>query len=385
MSESSTKQIIFYLSLIVIVSVLLQACRSSSSSQPGSASVPQATPPIATASLTVAPARSDSTPTSVIAERLQLSPYTHPSKRFSINHPDSWEPYERPDGVIFIEPGDKAGYSVVFSEVGRSYSEQELNQYLVTFVAQNFAGEGSGFKAINQEALADGSIVAQFASNDPDLGRAISEVRVFQDDTIVFVLHFSTTADQWASSRQRLEQLVNSFRALDSGTAAEVPLTEEPPQWELIGPENERFGFFYADNWEIVAREGSAVTVREPNADLVFTAGSFAWPNAADDPEAAEKAALKHMESLAHQFEQVQHLPPAEFQLDTSTGTTIDFFYNNADDAAVAGSVITAVHDDRMYKIVFTALAEPAEQYDLALQWFNPMIGSFKFLSPDDP
>ncbi|MDH3675175.1 MAG: hypothetical protein OES12_06745, partial [Anaerolineae bacterium] len=76
MSESSTKQIIFYLWLIVIVSVLLQACRSSSSSQPGSASTPQTTPPIATASLTVAPASSDSTPTSVIAERLQLSPYT---------------------------------------------------------------------------------------------------------------------------------------------------------------------------------------------------------------------------------------------------------------------------------------------------------------------
>jgi hypothetical protein len=362
---------------------MLQACRSSS--PPGSTSTPQATPAIATASLTVSPAGSNSTPTSVIAESLQLRPYTHPSKRFSINQPDGWEPYERPDGVIFIEPGDQAGYSVVFSEVGRSYSEQELNQYLVTFVAQNFAGEGSGFKAINQETLADGSIVAQFASNDPDLGRAISFIRVFQDNTVVFVLHFSTTADQWGSSRQRLEQLVNSFGALDTSPAAEVPLTEEPPQWELIGPENERFGFFYANNWEIVTREGSVVTVRAPDVDLVFTASSFAWPKLADDREAAEKAALEHMESLAQQFEQVQHLPPAEFPLDTSTGTTIDFFYNNEDDAAVAGSVITAVHDDRMYKIVFTAPAEPAEQYDLALQWFNPMIGSFKFLSPDDP
>jgi hypothetical protein len=312
-----------------------------------------------------------------------LALYTHPSNRFSVRHPDNWEPFERQDGAIFIEPGDRAGYSVIFNDVGIAYSDQDLNQYLVTFVAQNFAGEGSGFKAISQEQLPEGLVVAQFASNEPDLGRTISEVRVFQRGSIVFVLHFSSTEAQWESSSPKLQALVDSFEALETGPDLAGESDGEPPQWELIGPDGEQFSFFFADNWVVAERDRTSVTVTDPAGDLVFSADSFAWPRAETDPKAAEKAALEHLAELSQKFEQIEHLPPAEFPLASSTGATIDFFYQTNGGKNVAGSVITAAHEGKMYKIVFTAPAEPPEDYDLALQWFNPMYRSFRFLSPE--
>ena len=329
------------------------------------------------------PTEPDSTPTSVVPIQGDPALYTHRSGRFSIGHPDSWEPFEREDGAIFVEPGDRAGYSVIFDDVGAPYSRQDLNQYLVTFVAQNFAGEGSGFKAISQEQLPDGTVVAQFASNEPDLGRTISEVRVFQHGTTVFVLHLSTTDAQWESSQPKLQALMESFEALETDQSVAERAADDPPQWELIGPDGKQFSFFYADSWVVAERDRNSVTVTDPAGELVFTANSFAWPRASSDPRAAEKAALEHLEELSLSFEQVEHLPPAEFPLASSTGATIDFFYQTDDGESVAGSVITAVHDGKMYKIVFYAPADPAEEYDIALQWFNPMYRSFRFLSPN--
>ena len=319
----------------------------------------------------------------MIPNGVTLYDYTHPSNRFSIKYPFNWETLDRADGVIFAEPGDAAGYSVVFSDVGKRYTPQELNQYLVTFVAQNFAGEGSNFKAISQEEQPDGSIVAQFSTTDPNLGQIISQLQVQQDQTIVFTLHFSTTEEQWDVTFNKLQEITKSFKPIDVSSAIKVEATDEAPIWELIGPENKEFGFFYADNWEIVNRDENSITVREPSLNLEFSASNFAWPNSSD-PKAAEEAALQHIETLSEQFSKVQHLPPATFPLDTATGATIDFTFADDNGALMAGSVITALNKNKMHKIVFTAPAEPVELYDVALQWFNPMYKSFKFLSPED-
>jgi hypothetical protein len=114
---------------------------------------------------------------------------------------------------------------------------------------------------------------------------------------------------------------------------------------------------------------------------MTFTASKFSWPQIRLDPQAAEKAALAHLENLAAEYKNVQSLPPTEFPLHTATGTTIDFVYTTDDDVIMAGSVITAAHDGKMYKIVFTA---PTDFYEPALEWFNPMYKSFRFLEPEE-
>jgi hypothetical protein len=357
----------------IIGIIFLPACRNQPTSNP------VAVAPSSTATISLpTPA---GTPTSVVSEQLTLESYTHPTNRFSLDYPTNWKFFERPDGVILLEPSGKAGYSVVFSDAGRIYNEQELNQYLVTFVAQNFAGEGSNFKPIHQETQANGSVIARFAWVDPNLGSTISELQLSQQETIVFVLHISTAEEQWESSKAGLERLISTFRPLDTSPNPEVEPTDEPPVWTLIGPESKEFGFFYASDWEILEQSENEVSVALPDSQMTFTASNFSWPHAMGDPKSAEKAALAHIETLSENYKNVQNLPPAEFPLDTETGATIDFLYTGDEGTNMAGSVITVAHSGKMYKIVFTA---PAEAYEMALQWFNPMHQSFKFLSPEE-
>lgn len=360
------------ISLTVMLAGALEAC--------GQAAAPVTpTPPTPTPTATVT-----GTPTPVVAAAGpdSLQSFTHSSNRFSISYPANWTAHERDDAVIFVEPGDRAGYSVVFNDTGKAYSQQELNQFLVTFVAQNFAGEGSNFKAIKQQTQADGSIVAQFSTTDPNLGQTISQVKVFQQSATVFVLHFSAIQEQWDASRPGLQALVNSFTPLEPAPAAQAAPTQEPV-WELIGPESKEFGFFYASNWEVTTQNENSVSVTEPTTNMTFTASNFNWPAAKNNAKAAKAAALAFIQELSKEY-QVQHLPPTEFPLDTAAGATIDFYYLGPDDTPFAGSVITALNKGKMHRIVFTAPAEPVELYDAALQWFNPMYKSFKFLKPED-
>ncbi len=352
--------------LLVSLILILQACNSQGAATPAPATSPTVTPYL--------------TPTSVLPDQIILSKYTHPDNRFSADYPDNWQLFEQPDGMILLDPNGHVGYSVVFTDVGQIYSPEELNQYLVTFVAQNFAGEGSNFQAISQETISDDLVVARFASIDPDLGPAISEVRIFRKDTIIFVVYFSTIEEQWETSHRKLQKLADGFTPLDTSVIAEPSPTPEPPIWTLIGPESKTFGFLYADNWEVLEMEQNLVSVGLSEPPMIFTASKSTWPQAKTDPAASKKAALAHLETLLEEFETIQNLPPADFPLHTATGTTIDFVYTTGEGLDMAGSVITAVNDGNMHKVVFTA---PAEFYDAALQWFNPMYKSFKFLEPE--
>jgi hypothetical protein len=47
----------------------------------------------------------------------------------------------------------------------------------------------------------------------------------------------------------------------------------------------------------------------------------------------------------------------------------------------MAGSLITAVSEGQLYRITFLA---PAEMYEGALQWFNPMYKSFTILPAEE-
>ena len=73
--------------------------------------------------------------------------------------------------------------------------------------------------------------------------------------------------------------------------------------------------------------------------------------------------------------------PVADFPLDTLTGLTIDFLYTTEEGVEMAGSIIAATSEDKLYRIIFTA---PAELYEFTLQWFNPMYKSFKILPAEE-
>jgi hypothetical protein len=318
----------------------------------------------------------------MVSDLIATGTYTHTTGRFRIGYPENWQFSEQPDGTIFVEPGDRGGYSVFFSDVGEVYSKRELNQFLVTFVVENFLEEGSDFEAISQEAQADGSIEAQFATLDPRLGQTINAVRVLQEDTIVFVLLISVTEEQWTVSQNELQALTDTLTPLDTAPLlVEVPPTEEPPVWLLIGPTSNQFAFFYPSDWEILGQDENTVTVTMPDTEIVFEASTFDWPGADDNLETAEKAAQAYLANLSKKYKEVENLPASEFPLDTATGATIDFLYTTAEDKTMAGSVIMAASEGRMYRVVFSA---PAEFYQAALEWFNPMYKSFKILSPDD-
>jgi hypothetical protein len=316
----------------------------------------------------------------VLADLRTLNTFTHQSRRFQIDYPVNWQLFERPDGVIFLEPGHRAGYSLFFADTGEVYGAEALDQYLVTFVAQNFAKPDSAFKAISQSRLADGAAVAQFSAQDPILGQAINEIRVSQVETIVFVALISASQAQWPVSEASLQALVDTFTPLQTKPAAAGPATAEAPVWELVGPAGNTFAFFAPSNWERLFRDESAVEVGQPDNELHFRAESSAWTDLNPAPAAAEAAALAYLAELTARYEALEHSPPGDFPLGTVTGKTVDFLYQ-VDDKQMAGSIIAAAHKENLYLVVFTA---PAELYEAALQWYNPMVQSFTFLEPDE-
>ncbi|MCB0166526.1 MAG: hypothetical protein KDI79_20020 [Anaerolineae bacterium] len=355
--------------LFFITLCWLQACSSATVAP---------TPAIVTASPPTTTAPPSFSPVAVDFETLQ--PYTHPSRRFMAQYPASWQIVERDDGVIFLEPNSRAGYSVIFEDAGQFYTEDDLTHYLVTFVARNFLDEQADFHPISQTTTPDGTVVAQFSAIDPNLGPTTSELRLFQVDTILFIVHISAPEANWAGASDQLQALADQFAPLDTASdlATAEPTTE--PEWTLIGPKSQDFGFLYASDWDILEQRENSITVGHKATGMTFTASKFSWPNAAVDSQAAEKAAAEHIETLSKTVENMRSLPASSFPVADVTGATIDFLYTDDQGRDIAGSVITAVKKGQMYKMEFSA---PADIYDAALVWFNPMQRSFTFLTPD--
>jgi hypothetical protein len=372
----------FLISLLISTPllVIVNGCTGSSGEQPGFTPIrpdPTSTPTLAAAATVHNP-----TPTSVVLEQIPISTFTDPTNRFTIDYPESWQQFEQPNGVIFIEPGDQAGYSVTIHDAGEQFSDEELGQYLVTYVVQNFVDESSEFSPIDQETQADGSIVARFTTVDPNLGPMMNEVHVQQQDSIVLTVLINATEEQWQLSRQRLQDLAETATLLDSSPMVQTTPTGEPPSWILIGSTNSQFGFLYPSDWKILRQDEEVVAVAMPDIEVTFEGSMTTLPTAADDPiTAAESAVLAVIDDLSKENQDVQSLPPTEFPLDTLTGVTIDFLYTTEGGTEMAGSIIAAASEDKVYRVIFTA---PAEFYEFTLQWFNPMYKSFKILPAEE-
>lgn len=320
------------------------------------------------------------TPTSIVPDQIELAVYTHSTERFSIAYPENWTPFEQPTGVIFLDPGEEAGYGVTFNDVGEVFTPEELNQYLVSFVAQEFAHR-EDFTPLSQEQSEDGRVVARFASKDRVLGRAINELRLWQEETIIFVTLISVTEAQWKISHEQLQQLADTLTPLDTTPleTEKTPTPEQPPVWGLIGPTGSQFGFYYATNWEVVKQDETSVAVTMPEQpQITFRADVAELEIPPPEPlAAAQKEALQYVESLS----QTRQLPPQEYPLGPLTGITIDYLYQADDGTAMAGSIIVAIEDDKRYRIIFHA---PAQYYEAMLQWFNPMLDSFQILPVEE-
>lgn len=366
----------FLISASLLVAV--NGCGGPAGGQPGFTPIR----PDPTSTSTLAAAAASPTSTSVVPAQVAINTFTHPTNRFTIDYPESWQQFEQSNGVIFIEPGDQAGYSVVFHDAGEQFSNQELGQYLVTYVVQNFVDESSEFSPIDQETQADGSIIARFTTVDPNLGPMVNEVRVQQQDTIVLTVLINATEEQWQLSRQKLQDLAETATLLDSSPIVQATPTGEPPSWILIGSTNNQFGFLYPSDWKILRQNEEVVAVAMPDMAVQFEGSVATLPTAADDPiGAAKSAALAFIEDLSKENQEIQRLPPAEFLLDTLTGVTIDFLYTTEEGTEMAGSIIAAASEEKLYRVVFTA---PAEIYEFTLQWFNPMYKSFKILPAEE-
>jgi hypothetical protein len=194
----------------------------------------------------------------------------------------------------------------------------------------------------------------------------------------VLTILVNATKEQWQLSRQKLQILAKTATVLDSGPIDQATPTEEPPVWILIGATNNQFGFLYPSDWKILRQDEEVVAVAMPDIEVEFEGSVITLPTAAaDSTEAAESAALAFIDELAKENTDVQSLPPLEFPLDTLTGVTIDFLYTTEEGTEMAGSIIAAASEEKVYRVIFTA---PAEFYEFTLQWFNPMYKSFKIL-----
>jgi len=357
----------YFLALLLLI---LTACNDSTA--PKAVAVAQPVP-LTTPSETIQPAE----PTSVVSDYVAINQYIHETNRFAINYPDNWWSVDQPDGVLFVEPSDQAGYSVFFSDVGRVYNQKELRQYMLTFLIDNLIDNPDNFSLIDEWREADGSLVLQFRSqDDPSTGDMVNELQAYQHDTIVYLLLMSINEAQWAISEAKVAGLLASFIALETKPLATPTL--EAPVWELIGPLSAEFGFMSPSDWQILHQETDLVSVAMPETEIIFTANNYFWsPN---DPQAAENAIALYLNELETEFTEIQHQPLTEFPLYNLTGATIDFTYKTQAGEHMAGSIITALSGDKIYQIVFTA---PALEYENSLYWFNPMYKSFKTLSTE--
>jgi hypothetical protein len=361
---------VFPVTILLIIVLFAPACAG--------ASPPPATAPLATFTLPTASPTQTPTLVSLALNLSEVVTYTHSSGTFKMQHPAGWQLFERDDGVITLAPENQAGLTVVFNNVAESYTPAQLEQYLLGFIARNFDQDAPGFEAMRLQQHTDGAVTAVFAAADAEMGLAVNQVRVRQENEVIYLAYTSVPQPAWESAAEPLQWLLESVTPLD--TAATDNPTPTPPVWVLTGPKNQEFGFLMATDWEIVERGDNRIELVSPSGKMTFVADNFVWPAARTDPHASREAALAHLAQLTEVYSDVQSLPPQPFPLDDATGATIDFIYTGTDGQQVAGSIITGVSNGKMHKIVFSA---PVDFYDAALEWFNTMYKSFRFLSPE--
>lgn len=113
-------------------------------------------------------------------------PYTHPSGAFTFGMPEGWNVLTEDEGSATITDGDSA-VGATFTEVGKVYSDKEMDEFANSFVTIFFSYITEDYKILERKVLADGStfVAVEYKQskqkNDADF--------IFkQHDTVVFTL-----------------------------------------------------------------------------------------------------------------------------------------------------------------------------------------------------
>ncbi len=363
---------VFILLLTLSLLIFISACGRGVAEQP--------TPLLPTNTTTLTPTPPTPTPTAtlLISELISTFPYTHTSNIFRIDYPENWQIFEQPAGAIFLEPNKQAGYSLFFSDVGETYSQAELNLYLSAFISQNFDTEAKNFKVIERPQPND-EVVTQILASDPLLGEAINEIRVFQIDTIVFIMLVTLPETQWESSADAVQSLIGTFAPIDTEpVVTKNELSKEEPIWVIAGPTSNKFGFLSPSDWQLLHQGENDIIIGMPDTDIRFEASVMELNSRGSNEAIAETAAQTYIDQLSSTYEDLDSLPASPFPLGGADGVTVDFLYTNEENQQIAGSIITAVEDGYLYQVI---LISPAEFYTASLEWFNPMLQDFRILA----
>lgn len=325
-------------------------------------------------------------PTQLTLNTVPLELYQHPEQGFSIRHPGNWQAFERPDGIVFIDPTGQAAYGVIVVEAARTLSDEEQASFLNQFVAENFAAE-EGFTPMAQN---DSDIT--FNSTDPNLGPSTNRIGLISQSaaagTKLYLTQMTIVDAEWARAAPVLQTYLQTLIPASPNVQATPPTPAGPPTWELFTHPTERLAFLYPSTWKVVARE-QIITATEVSQAYVFNlhimplTETIAALNLdpATDPVALSVTYIDAETAiLAEQHANLETRPAEPYLTDGAAGTSIDYLYINADGQPVAGSLIATPLEDRLLRITLEA---PAEQYSAALLWFNPMLQSFRVLPAD--
>jgi hypothetical protein len=309
----------------------------------------------------------------ILFEDMPTQTYTHlSSQRFSIDYPLNWQFFEQANGVVFVDPTDRAGYRVVFSPVNTALAPEALRTFALQFVQDNFGDEDSF------EILAQDEHTIRFKGTDANFGPAMNELSFLQDGELVYFVLITVVENQWAQAAEGLRDLAASLTFHPAPELTPTP-SNVPPQWALYGHPTEKFAFLYPDTWQITEAEQSVVATL-PERQFVFSVEVVSAPGAGQDPSIVESFTQEQADKLAQRIDDFQSLPLTPYQAGQGSGYTIDYLYTDETGLPIAGSIIATARGDKLYHISITA---PALVYEEALVWFNPMLQSFQFL-PDE-
>ena len=308
----------------------------------------------------------------VLFENISTQPYTSRSGQFSIEFPDNWRTFEQADRVLFVDPKGQAAYSVFTVQTEAGLSPQKLNEFAAQFAQDNF-GQESGF-----EILPAAGDVIRFKSVDPSFGPAINEIAALQRGETVFVTLLTVAQNQWDASAAGLRKLVGSLKITPLSTSPLATPTS-PPMWELYTNPDLNVAFLYPNNW-VITQTAQSVQVVWPQYQMAFTVNAVSVPRAGEKPEALISYLNTQTQTLKAAFADLQTLSPTEFQAGNMIGYTLDYLYTGPDDEQIAGSIIALGVDNTLYRI---DISSPAPVYPTALNWFNPMLQSFKIVKSE--
>ena len=350
----------------LIILILLSGCGAPATQQRAAVNASTATARQPAPNMAAAPGRSEP----ILADDITFSTYTHAaSRRFSIPYPNTWQYFEQPDGVIFIDPSNRAGYSVFFSQ-----AETDLQTYALAFVEANFGQDNE------TEILSQTDRLIRFRNNDTNLGMALNELSFLQHGETVYLVLITVNEVEWDSTANTLRNLIGGLTFKDLPAATPSPTkSDEPPLWALYGHPSENFGFLYPDTWS-VSEADHAVEVTAVEYGYTFSVAVLAAETDEADIVDLEAYLQTQLDQLTEQHETFAALPITAYQAGQAEGYTVDYLYTDEAGIAFAGSIIATAIDDKLYHITLDA---PAVLYDDALSWFNPMMQSFKILPPE--